>query len=511
MATWLFNNHRMENYSSDPINISAPLYLAITPKNDVFYTVLSRSALAMNPHFRNIVATHVMPQESFRSLIDRLPIWGLTIVAGIMTALVILLVMLIFLLRRRYREKAALSARETENEREKLRLESLQKSADEKNMFFSNISHDMRTPLNAILGYAHLAEKLTKTAELSDYLSKIRLSGTLLLNLSNDTLLVSKISSSKLELLTEPVHTDEINQVLSAAITTTAVKRGVRFSMDDSGLRPRTVQADKLKLQKILLNLLSNAVKFTPSGHHVWYIIKDDPAGAPDPDMVFIIRDEGIGMSEEYQQKLYTPFAQENRDGYESQGTGLGLSIVKQLVDFLGGSITAKSAIGQGTTFTVRLHLPEIQAETAAAASAKPAVPAATLAGKHILLCEDNELNAEIAIELLKNMGLSTDWAKNGQEGLDKFTNTQAGTYDLILMDLRMPILNGFETTERLRSLDRPDARTIPIIAMTADAFEEDVKKCLAAGMNGHVPKPIDLAVLYSKLEKAISLPITPV
>ena len=168
-----------------------------------------------------------------------------------------------------------------------------------------------------------MSEPYADSEILRDYLDKIRLSGDLLLDLINDTLLVSKINNGKLEINREPVNTEDIKNVLIAAISTEATRKGVIFTIDDSGLRPRTVMADKLKLQKIILNLLSNAIKFTPAGHHVWYSIKDDPVGAPDPYIVFTIRNEGIGMSKEYQQKLYTPFAQENREGYESQGTAI--------------------------------------------------------------------------------------------------------------------------------------------------------------------------------------------
>ena len=505
MATWLFNHHPLQGYGSTPLFTNARMYIAVAKGHDTLYSILSKGVSVTAPGFNGIVAANTLPPDTLRNIVDRLPAWGLVMIVLVMTTLVVLLIILIILLQRRYHERALLAARELKNEKEKLRLESLEKSTGEKNMFFSNISHDMRTPLNAILGYTHLAEKLALSKELRDYLSKIHLSGNLLLNLINDTLLVSKISSNKLDIHLETIHTDEINQSLTAAITAAATKGGVLFSIDDTHLRPRTVQADTLKLQKILLNLLSNAVKFTPPGGHVWYSVQDDPADAADPDIVFTIRDEGIGMSEAYQQKLYTPFAQEQREGYESQGTGLGLAIVKQLVDLLGGSIHTESTINKGTTFTVRLHLPEIaEADRVAAPATMKRAAAVQLAGKRILLCEDNELNAEIAMELLKGMGLTTDWAKNGQEGVDHFCAAPPHTYAAILMDLRMPVLNGFEATEKLRCLDRADAQTIPIIAMTADAFEEDIKKCLAAGMNGHVAKPVNWTVLRQALEKAL-------
>lgn len=506
ITTWLFNNHRLAGYGSTPMTINSGLYIAVTNKTPTLYSLLNKGAMAMSPKFSGIASTNTLPQDTVSSLLDRMPLWGIFVFAFIMTALVILLVILILMLQHRYRDKASLARQEAENEKEKIRLEGLEKNAEEKNMFFSNISHDMRTPLNAILGYSRLAEKQANTTTLQDYLSKIILSGNLLLNLINDTLLVSKVSSNKLEIQAEAVTTEEINRVLIADIGTVAAEKNIQFVMDDSGLRARTILVDKLKLQKVLLNLLSNAVKFTPSGGHVWYTISDDPSGAPDPDLVFTVRDDGIGMSEKYQEKLFTPFSQEKRTGYESQGTGLGLSIVKQLVDLLDGSIQVHSVQDKGSTFTVRFHFPETAVnENEELPSVSTSVSRQYLADKRILLCEDNQLNADLATELMHEAKLSVDRAKDGQQGVDMFTAAAPGTYAAILMDLRMPVLNGYEATKKLRQLEREDAKTIPIIAMTADAFAEDIQKCLEAGMNDHLAKPIEPKVLFRILAAYIA------
>ena len=303
----------------------------------------------------------------------------------------------------------------------------------------------------------------------------------------------------------EPVTTDEINKVLSADISSASEKQGVIFVMDESKCRPRTILADKLKVEKILLNLLSNAVKFTPAGKHVWYTVADDPVGGQDPDIICTVRDEGIGMSEEYQKKIYTPFMQENRAGFESQGTGLGLSIVKQLMDLLGGTINMHSEENKGTTFTLRFHLPEVEGKTEAEEAAICSESnLACLQGKVVLLCEDNKINADIATRLMSAKGIVVDTAANGEIGVEKFQASAPGFYAAILMDLRMPVLNGYEATAKIRQLAREDAKNISVIAMTADAFEEDIKKCLESGMNDHIAKPIEPKKLYQALIRAI-------
>ena len=505
MANWLFNNNRTDHYSLTPLNAQGKIYMAVSPNNLELYRILAHEYRMLNPKFSSFVTSNVLPKESFRGFIERMPVWGIMTFAAIMSGLVVLLIALMLVLRRRYREKALLADKKAENEKEKLRLENIRKNANEKNMFFSNISHDMRTPLNAIISYAYLAKKEEMNEEIREYLEKISLSGNLLLELINDTLLVSKITSGKLDIQAEPVSTTEINKVLSADISSAAERQGVIFTMDDSRLRPRTIMADKLKLEKILLNLLSNAVKFTPAGKHVWYTVEDDHTGDQTGDIICTIRDEGIGMSEEYQKKLYTPFMQENRPGFESQGTGLGLSIVKQLVDLLGGTISMQSKKNEGTIFTVRFHLQEVESKNNAEEFLyEQEHDLDCLKGKVVLLCEDNKINADIATRLMSNKGIVVDSAANGKLGLEKFQASIPGFYAVILMDLRMPVLDGYQATKQLRGLERADAKKIPVIAMTADAFEEDVKMCLEVGMNDHVAKPIEPQKLYMALARAI-------
>ena len=373
-----------------------------------------------------------------------------------------------------------------------------------KDQFFSNISHDMRTPLNAVLGFTALARQSgTSEAEKEDYLAKIDTSGRLLLDLVNDTLTLSKASNGKIVLRPEPCSTQDMEASIITPIRALAEKKNITFTSDSTGVRSRTVLADRVNAEKIFLNLLTNAVKYTPAGGHVAVVVRDDPADAPDPDFVFVIRDDGIGMSEDFLTRVFEPFAQENRPGYESNGTGLGLAIVKQLVDLFGGTIEIKSRMNEGTTITVRLHFPETDAGLIPEKKPDPVSPD-ILQGRKVLLCEDNAMNREIAVLLLKKKGMDVVCAVNGRLGVDCFKDSAPGEFDVILMDLRMPVMNGLEASAAIRALDRPDAETVPIIAMTADAFTEDVDQCKRAGMNGHIAKPVDPAVMYSILAKAL-------
>ena len=375
-----------------------------------------------------------------------------------------------------------------------------------KDRFFSNISHDMRTPLNAVLGFTALAQAPgLSCAEKDDYLRKIGSSGRLLLDLVNDTLTLSKAGNGKIQLHPEPCRTDSLAGAILPPTASLAERKGVHFLTDTSGCRRRTILVDRLNAEKIFLNLLTNAIKYTPAGGHVWATVRDEPADAADPGMVFVIRDDGIGMSREFLTHIYEPFAQENRPGYESGGTGLGLAIVRQLVDLMGGTIQVESEIDKGTTVTVRLYFPE--AREAAAAEEKPAaagLDCSVLRGRKILVCEDNALNREIAVALLQSGGMTVRTAENGAAGLEAFSASAAGEFDAVLMDLRMPVMDGLEAARAIRALPRADAKTVPILAMTADVFGEDIRKCLAAGMNSHLAKPINSDKLMQALAQAV-------
>lgn len=503
-ASWILNQTNASQFSLTPLpGVTLELCGAVAADNRILCGILNKCIAGTKGSFGGIVTHDTVEEGSWISFISRIPPASIAIVTALLFALVLALILALLALRRRQNERAAVLAVQAETERERIQVEAMQRTAEERNQFFSNISHDMRTPLNAIIGFSNLAESRAVSPELRSYLAKIRLSGNLLLGLVNDTLTISKMRNGKLELSPEAVSTDEITQTIVASIGPNAEKKGIVFAVDDSGLRPRYILADKLNLQKIFLNLLSNAVKFTPPGGHVWYTLKDEPAGAADPDIAITVRDDGIGMSQEYQSRLYEPFTQERRSGYESMGTGLGLSIVKQLVDLMGGSIEVSSQMNRGTAFTVRLHFSEAGAP-AEGSPASAGAPREKLRGRKILLCEDNQLNQEIASALLKDAGMTVVVAANGREGLDMLAESPVGDFCAVLMDLRMPVMDGYEAAQRMRALPRPDVAALPIIAMTADAFEDDVQKCISAGMNGHIAKPIDIDQMLALISTAI-------
>lgn len=376
-----------------------------------------------------------------------------------------------------------------------------------KDRFFSSISHDMRTPLNAVIGFSTLAERPgVSAAEKDDYLQKIRNSGQLLLNLVNDTLTLSKGSNGKIKLNPQPISTEEISETIEEPIRELAVQNGVELTIDRTDCKRRIILADRLSVEKIFLNLLNNAIKFTPTGGHVRESITCKIADADHAEYLITVADDGIGISEEFLPRIFEPFSQEQKKGYEGMGTGLGLAIVKQLVDLMNGTISVKSREGVGTTFTVRLRFAlATETPTAPIAASEGSPPSCSLANLHVLMCEDNAINCEIATKLLEQEGMIVDAATNGEEGIERFAQSPVGSYDCILMDIRMPRMDGLAATRALRALDRSDAKTVPIIAMTADAFAEDVRKCLDAGMNAHVAKPIDPDALFKALRMALA------
>lgn len=363
-----------------------------------------------------------------------------------------------------------------------------------KTTFLNSMSHDIRTPMNAIIGFTNIALSMSPEEKVRNCLEKIMKSSDYLMSLINDVLDISRIESGKIKYEPVPCDITEITDTVLAVAHGFLQGRNIEFVVTRGTPTAKYVYADELRIREVLINILSNAIKFTKDGGTIRFEVEDQPVGdGKHVEVRYRISDTGIGMSEEYQAHLYEEFSQES-DGARTnyKGTGLGMAITKRYVDMMNGEIHVKSKQGVGTTFTV--ELPLRIAETAPDTKEKCLCTERDLQGVRVLMAEDNDLNAEIAITLLEEKGLVVTRAIDGQDVLDQFRAAPAGSYDLILMDIMMPKLNGYEATQAIRSMaDRPDGKTIPIVAMTANAFAEDIAAAHAAGMNGHLAKPIDM------------------
>ena len=382
-----------------------------------------------------------------------------------------------------------------------------------KSTFLSNMSHDIRTPMNAIIGFTTLAvSSIDNKNKVKDYLSKILSSSNHLLSLINDILDMSRIESGKLHLEETEVSLSEVLHDLKTIISGQIYAKQLELYMDTMDVANEDVYCDKTRLNQVLLNLLSNAVKFTPAGGTVSVRLKQFPAPTKGSALYeFRIKDNGIGMSQEFVQKIFSPFERERTSTVSrTQGTGLGMAITKNIVDMMGGTVEVQTEQGKGTEFTVRLPLriqsahrrvekiPELEGLALPAAKAD-------FGDRRILLVEDNELNSEIAAEILGQYGFLVDTAKNGAEAVEKVQHSKPGDYDLVLMDVQMPVMNGYEATKRIRGLSDPALAKITILAMTANAFEEDKRKALECGMDGFLSKPIVVEELIGTLQKNLA------
>ena len=372
-----------------------------------------------------------------------------------------------------------------------------------KTRFLFNMSHDIRTPMNANIGYAGLlAAHLDERDRALDYLGKIRSSSDFLLSLINYVLEMARIESGKAALKLEPSDINELAASLKAVFDPLADEKHITTTCTIDIQHPY-VRSDQTKVREILLNIISNAIKYTPEGGRVDFTMTELPGETPGTVRYkAVVQDDGIGMSAEYLPHLFEEFSREHTST-ESRviGTGLGLPIVKSLVQLMGGTIDVESTVGKGSTFTVVIPFPVISKEELTQQREQPADPAAGLAGKHLLLAEDNDLNAEIALTILQENGMIVNRAEDGIRCLELLGAKPAGYYDAVLMDIQMPRMDGYQAAQAIRTL--PDTRsTVPIIAMTANAFEEDKQRAFDAGMNDHISKPISVNALLAALRK---------
>ena len=373
-----------------------------------------------------------------------------------------------------------------------------------KSDFLSRMSHDIRTPLNGIIGMTRIAQGQDNNSKTTDCLNKIDLSSKFLLGLVNEILDLSKAESGKLELHPEPYYADDFKDYINAVIRPLCDSKQQQLVFELQTLPNVVPKLDILHINQVYFNLLSNAVKFTPVGGAIYVTIKEVLTPGNKDQLTVSVRDTGHGMSEEFQKVIFEPFTQERRNDNSAQrGTGLGLAIAKKIITAMGGTITVHSKINEGTEFVFTFACDYLAAPNEGHAPDKVAatgVALAQLTGKHILLCEDNPLNQTIAQALLQDKGMTVDIVADGEAGVQRFATSSLHYYDAILMDIRMPVLDGLAATRAIRALKRDDAGTIPIIAMTADAFTESIEEAKKAGMNGYVTKPIEPEKLYQAL-----------
>ena len=374
-----------------------------------------------------------------------------------------------------------------------------------KTEFLQRMSHDIRTPINGIRGLVNMADHYADDMEKqTEYRTKVKEASNLLLELVNDVLDMSKLESGEIVLEEIPFNLSSISREVFVVIEQMAAEQNIRVAWEKKEITHRDFIGSPGYVKRVMMNILSNAVKYNKENGQIYVSCVEIPSEQPEmTTMEFVCRDTGIGMAEEFQKHIFEPFAQEHTGSRAKfAGTGLGMAISKKLVEEMGGTITFESKKGVGSTFVIRVPF-KIDLDADKREESKD-VSEKSIKGMHVLLAEDNELNMEIAEFLLQNEGAEVTKAWNGQEIVELFRKSEAGEFDVILMDIMMPIINGYEAAKRIRSLDREDAKKIPIIAMTANAFTEDRIRAKEAGMDEHVAKPIDVELLIKVIHKLV-------
>ncbi len=371
--------------------------------------------------------------------------------------------------------------------------------------FLSRMSHEIRTPMNAILGMSRLGEDVAKDEEVITYFKDINNSGNYLLGLINDILDMSRIEQGKMDIYNKYEDKNEMIHSVEVVIRPLAEAKNIEFNIVQQGESPQWIYLDKLRTQQVYINILNNAIKFTEPGGKVEWVINSEKLSDNVVKFIMTIRDTGCGMSEDFLEHVFEPFAQEHNNLVNArQGTGLGLAIAKSIVEKMGGTITVDSKIGIGTTFRIEYtrNCKMVGSSTNLAQEADDAKN--ILEGKKVLLCEDHPLNTLVATRLLEKIGMIVETAENGMIGVEKFSKSSENEFSAVLMDIRMPVMDGLEATTKIRALNRQDAKSVPIIAMTANAFAEDKSLSSSAGMNEHLSKPIEPKILYKTLSDYI-------
>ncbi|MDY5577012.1 MAG: ATP-binding protein [Lachnospiraceae bacterium] len=423
-------------------------------------------------------------------------------VSVIATVIMVLLAILIFMSLSASNSKRRILQQERTNRalRNAMAAESANKAKSE---FLAHMSHDVRTPINGIIGMAKIAkDNLDSKDILEDCIQKILFSSDHLLSLINDILDMSKIESGKIELAHEPFDLMDLMDECTSIISGQLEQSNVQFEQEYNNLFHTKLMGDELHLRQILVNILSNAVKFTSENGNILLQVSELSADNEIARFQFAIIDTGKGMSEEFLKHIFEPFTQEDNSRSRYQGSGLGMAIVKKMVDRMNGQITVNSHLGEGTSFIVDLAFDLDKQSIAENSGEKKPFEKANLQGLKTLLVEDNEMNIEIITYILKDAGIEVAHAWNGQEALQIFERSEVGEFSFIFMDVMMPVMNGIEATKAIRSLEREDAKTIPIFAMTANAYVEDMKETREAGMNEHLSKPIDIDRMFQMMEK---------
>ena len=439
--------------------------------------------IPVNTSFDWTLLTYIPLKDITKNNID----WPLVIVVSV--CLIILLILDILVIMR-FNRNLASAAKEADS------------ANKAKTVFLSTMSHDIRTPMNAIIGLTTIAEKnIGDTKSVSDNLHKIKLASNHLLTLINDILDISKVEHGNISLSPVRFSISDLAENLENMVLPMIRQKNIDFRFNKNNIIQKYLYADQLRINQIFINILSNSIKYTPDNGQV-YVDLSEEAGDKEGfiKLVYKVSDSGIGMSESFMKIMYEPFMRQTDSRINTiQGTGLGLAITKKMVDLMGGKIECQSKEGEGTTFTITLEIEVSESENSAETQEENN---SDLTGMKILVAEDMDVNWEIISTLLEMYGIKCRRAENGKVAVDTLRNIQSGEFDTVFMDIQMPVMNGLDATREIRKLENPYAANIPIIAMTADAFSENVTECFEAGMNGHIAKPIDINNVVRELKK---------